>query len=191
VKAEPHNPQFTVVKDRRRTRVEIPPKRRWGLWALLTLYLGGWVVGEVFSLMSLMRDETPSPPPVFLAIWLIGWTAVGAYVLYVWAWHLGGREIIELGNGTLTKKRKLFGLGIPKKFAVAEITNLRILPQSLPMRDTEERVSAMMAEFWGLRGGIIAFDHGTKTYRFGFGVDEAEAQKIVEALDLGRTSTRE
>jgi hypothetical protein len=154
--------------------------------ALLTLFLGGWVVGEVFSLMSFLRDETPSP--VFLAIWVIVWTAVGAYVLYVWAWHLGGREIIELDDGMLTKKRELFGLGIPKKFAVAEITNLRILPQSLPMRDTEERVSAMMAEFWGLRGGIIAFDHGTKTYRFGFGVDEAEAQQIVEALDLGRTS---
>ena len=189
--AESPKPQFTVVKNRRRTRVEIPPKRRWGLWALLTAFLGMWVVGEVVPLMSFLRGDTPSPPAAFVVIWFTAWTAAGAYMLYAWAWHLGGQEIIELDDRTLTKKRELFGLGIPKKFNVAELTNLRILPQSLPMRETEERLTAMMAEFWGLRGGIMAFDHGTKTYRFGFGVDEPEAQQIMEALGLGRSSARE
>jgi hypothetical protein len=40
----------------------------------------------------------------------------------------------------------------------------------------------MMAEFWGLRGGIIAFDYRAKTYRFGFGVDEPEAQELMKVL---------
>jgi hypothetical protein len=148
----------------------------------MTVFLGIWVVGEVAALTSLLRDDTPSPPAVFLVVWFIFWTAGGAYMLYAWAWHLGGQEIIELDDRTLTKKREVFGLGIPKRFNIAEITNLRILPQSLPMRETEERLTAKMAEFWGLRGGIMAFDHGAKTYRFGFGVDESEAQELMEVL---------
>jgi hypothetical protein len=40
----------------------------------------------------------------------------------------------------------------------------------------------MMAEFWALHGGIMAFDYGAKTYRFGFGVDEPEAQELMEVL---------
>ena len=182
MKAGPPKPQFTVLRDRRQIRVEIPPKRRWGLWVLLTVFLGFWVVGEVAPLLSFLGDDTPSPPAIFLVIWFVFWTAAGAYMLYAWAWHLGGREVIKLDDRTLTKKRELFGLGIPRKFNIAEITNLRILPQSLPMRETEERLTAMMAEFWGLRGGIMAFDYGAKTYRFGFGVDEPEAQELMEVL---------
>jgi hypothetical protein len=182
VKAGPLKFQFTVVRNHRRIRVEIPAKRRWGLWVLLTVFLGIWVVGEVAPLLSFLRDDTPSPQAVFLVIWLTFWTAAGAYMLYAWAWHLGGQEVIELDDRTLTKKRELFGLGIPRKFNIAEITDLRILPQSLPMRETEERLTVMMAEFWGLRGGIMAFDYGAKTYRFGFGVDEPEAQELMATL---------
>ena len=32
-------------------------------------------------------------------------------------------------------------------------------------------------------GGNIAFDYGAKTYRFGSGIDEAEARKIVGLLE--------
>jgi len=35
---------------------------------------------------------------------------------------------------------------------------------------------------WGLTGGHIAFDYGAKTYRFGAGVDEAEAKQIVKQI---------
>lgn len=181
MRVEPTKSQATVTQDGRRARVEIPPRRRWALWAWLTVLLGVWAVGEIVPLMSFLRGAMPSPL-VFLTTWLITWTAAGAIMLYAWAWHLGGREVIEFDDRTLTKKRELFGVGISKRFNVVEIANLRILPQSLPMRDTEERLTAMMAEFWGLRGAIIAFDHRAKTYRFGFGVDEREAQKIMEAL---------
>ena len=182
MRVEPPKPQFTVTENRRRTRVAIPAKRRWTLWSLLTVNLAVWSIGEIMVPILFLRGATPSPPLVFVASWFIAWTLAGAFMIHAWAWHLGGREIIELDDQTLTKKRELFGFGIPKKFNVAEITNLRILPQSLPMRDTEERLTAMMAEFWGLRGGIMAFDYGPKTYRLGFGVDEPEAQQIMEAL---------
>ena len=36
--------------------------------------------------------------------------------------------------------------------------------------------------FWGLGGGLVAFDYGAKTFRVGAGIDEAEAKRIVDAL---------
>jgi hypothetical protein len=37
--------------------------------------------------------------------------------------------------------------------------------------------------FWGIGGGLIAFDYGAKTFRFGASLDEAEAQDIVKELN--------
>ena len=36
--------------------------------------------------------------------------------------------------------------------------------------------------FWGLGPGKIKFDYGFKTYSFGLGVDDAEANYIIEIL---------
>jgi hypothetical protein len=36
--------------------------------------------------------------------------------------------------------------------------------------------------FWGIGGGLIAFDYGAKTFRFGASVDESEARDIVSEL---------
>ena len=41
---------------------------------------------------------------------------------------------------------------------------------------------ASALQFWGIGGGLIAFDYGAKTFRFGAGVEEAEAQGIVTRL---------
>ena len=37
-------------------------------------------------------------------------------------------------------------------------------------------------QFWGIGGGPIAFDYGSRTFRFGASVDEAEARDIVNQL---------
>jgi hypothetical protein len=35
---------------------------------------------------------------------------------------------------------------------------------------------------WGVGGGALAFDYGPRTYRFGSGLDDAEAREVLEAL---------
>jgi hypothetical protein len=39
-----------------------------------------------------------------------------------------------------------------------------------------------MGYLWGMSGGLIAFDYGAQTFRFGAGVDEAEAKHILEKI---------
>jgi hypothetical protein len=37
-------------------------------------------------------------------------------------------------------------------------------------------------QFWGIGGGVIAFDYGAATVRFGAGLDEGEAKSIVATM---------
>lgn len=37
-------------------------------------------------------------------------------------------------------------------------------------------------QLWGIGGGVIAFDYGAKTHRFGAGLDEVEAKLTVTAI---------
>ena len=37
-------------------------------------------------------------------------------------------------------------------------------------------------QLWGVGGGVLAFDYGARTYRFGAGLDEAEAKQVVIAI---------
>ncbi len=37
-------------------------------------------------------------------------------------------------------------------------------------------------QFWGVGQGIITFDYGAKTFRFGSGLDEAEAKMILSEI---------
>ena len=48
--------------------------------------------------------------------------------------------------------------------------------------DSSSLQRALDGERDGIGGGLIAFDYGAKTFRFGAGVEEAEAQGIVTRL---------
>lgn len=37
-------------------------------------------------------------------------------------------------------------------------------------------------QLWGIGGGVIAFDYGATTHRFGAGLDEVEAKLAVTAI---------
>jgi hypothetical protein len=85
-----------------------------------------------------------------------------------------GREIIILRSGTLAIRRDVLGLGRTCEYDLAHTKNLRLSPVTWNPYD----FSAAMS-FWGVGGGLIAFDYGAKTFRFGASVDVSEARDIV------------
>ena len=71
---------------------------------------------------------------------------------------------------------KNVGIGLKKRFEANEIKNFR----------TEKIETGMFSKngwaFWGLGPGQIKFDYGLKTFSFGLGVDDSEANYLVELL---------
>jgi len=151
--------------------ITIPAKKNWLVILFLGFWVTGWLFGEGSAIHELLRVHTSSGAPMnantrvgtnlFMMVWLVGWTAGGGFAALVWLWNLAGVERILLGPSTLATKR--------------DILDLRVSASPFNFNNR-------MSPFQMMNSGTIAFDYGAKTFRFGMGLDEAEAQQIIERL---------
>jgi hypothetical protein len=145
---------------------------------LLVLFLTAWLVGWAFGEVSVTREllfGRPREASLFLAAWLAMWTVGGGWAIYTWLWMAVGKEIVSLRPGVLSIRRDVLGLGRTHEYDLAHVRHLRLAPQA---SDPFGWSGGM--RFWGMGSGLIAFDYGAKTFRFGAAVDEAEASQIDE-----------
>jgi hypothetical protein len=108
-----------------------------------------------------------------MVVWLVGWTAGGAYAAYAWVWTVFGREVVRLDGVVLSVSRQPIGIPRRRDFDWQEVRNLRI------DRGRIRRWDLQRTPF----DGRIAFDYGARTYRLGQGVDEAEAAMLIRELE--------
>jgi len=155
----------------------IPSRKNIFLILFLAAWLVGWAVGEITVPMTFIKGIKDMGALIFSSAWLVAWTIGGGFAIYIWLWNIAGKEIITINNLTLIIKRDLFGHGKEKEYETSYISNLRISPQPF----NPFNFSASL-QFWGIGGGIFAFDYGSRTYRFGSGVDEAEANQIINTI---------
>jgi hypothetical protein len=116
-------------------------------------------------------------PKLFLGAWLLMWTVGGGVAIFAWLWMAKGVERILLRGDALVLKREVSGVGRTREYDLSHVGNLRVAPASWNPYDWS---SAM--QFWGIGGGLIAFDYGARTFRFGSSIDEAEARDIADQL---------
>src|SRR5438105_15484135 len=83
----------------------IPVKKNWFTILFTGAWLGIWVVSEL-SVAGMLVARLPKVADAFMIFWLTGWTIGGLFVFRVFLWNISGREIITIGQGTLTIKRK-------------------------------------------------------------------------------------
>ena len=156
--------------------IRVPSKRNVFVMLFLLAWLVAWGFGEVMVSRELLLGD-PGASALFLVVWLIMWTLGGGLAIYAWLRMLAGSERVVLGRGVLAIRTELFGVGPAREYDLMHVKNLRI-----------ERLSAWPTDmgatlrFWGIGGGPIAFDYGSKTVRFGAGLDDAEARDIIAEL---------
>lgn len=156
--------------------VVIPANRNAFILLFLSAWLVGWAFGEVSAAQEVLSGRAGGAS-LFLVAWLAMWTVGGGWAIYTWLWMAAGKEIVSLRPGELCLKRDTFGLGRTHEYDLAQVKELRVSPQ---VADPFGWSGGM--RFWGLGGGLVAFDYGAKTFRFGGSVDEAEASQIVAEL---------
>lgn len=158
--------------------ITIPTKKNWAIVLFLGFWLFAWCFGEFFAIRELTGGGSGAPD-LFLFVWLGGWTIGGFFAFRALCWMVIGKEIITIGQGALTidKRGALFYRS--KTYDLREAKNFRAI---------EDRAS--LGVFGSRRGsiynldknGTIRFDYGMQTIKFGDGLDEAEANFILQKL---------
>ena len=152
----------------------IPPKRNWFIILFMGFWLCMWAIGEIMVPLQFLKGEIRGVTEIFVLGWLGAWTVGGVFAIYLWLWNLMGRQIITIQGHTLTTRRDIGGYGFDKKYDLTQVRDLRVNAKGSNAWDYSGSL-----EFLGLGGGLVAFDYGTKTYRLGAGLDEAEAKLVV------------
>ncbi len=181
---EPPKGRAKITELGDRVMIEIPMRPKdfveWGKWLFvflsLTVWLIGWAAGEIFAprkLGLLPQPERWTPPDsLFLSLFLTGWlilrTAGGILAGGFWLMlllMLVMREVIMASPMSLDIVTR--PIGRLRRYRLTEISNLRVEGSA------EEKT---------LLKGVIAFDYGAATIRFGYTIDPAEARQIVALL---------
>jgi len=158
--------------------ISIPSYRQWFQILFLCFWLCGWAVGELSTISGLfLYQDSFQASNRFMLLWLIGWTVGGLFAISTLFWQLAGKELVEINGMGIKLSRRVWGVGWSQQYAAADIQDLRVSPQPVTHYRRSRRLN-----YWGSTEGVIAFDYGAKTIRFGGGVDEAEAKQIVKTI---------
>ncbi len=173
----PPSPKATTRQTADGLQIVIPSTKNWFQTIFLGAWLVGWAFAEVFTVSTVFGGGTAGAVDLFLIAWLIGWTVGGVYAFGMFSWSLAGREIIAIGSSRLTIRHEVFGLARSREYVLSDIQKLRVNPHS---SDTSGH--GFFSSFWGPRGGLVAFDYGPSTVRFGDAIEEAEASQLIEKI---------
>lgn len=168
---KPSGPRHTVTETSDGIAICIPSQRNIFLLAFLTVWLCGWIVGEGTLLTTAEED------PAFTFVLLCVWTLGGALAMAGWLWQLNGCEVITVSPAIISIRRQVFGYGFTKHFDASAVRQMRVAPIAYNPFDFRSGMA-----FWGFGRGLVAFDYGFKTFRFGGGVEEPEARLIVKTV---------
>lgn len=189
----PPLPRFKVEKHETMTRIIIPSRKNWGaiLFSIMILIPWGSVEFGTLSIIMNAVKGTISGMESFsgslvdlgigwamLLVWFFLWTVAGGFAIYPLLWNLAGQEVIGMNSTSLTVTQKIISYSRPKEYDFIHIRDLRVSQPSY----SPWPAYGLFKMFWGLSEGIIAFDYGAKTYRFGSGLDEAEAKMILAEI---------
>jgi hypothetical protein len=185
-------------------RLVIPTRPVWPVALFLTVWLGGWTMGEVFAARQLLFGSEPWFAKGFLLFWLTGWTVGGAVA---WAFFLGAcglaRETVWRDGPDLCVRWGVWGLGWTTRYAatamgplvaperVAEQSRpptggggLVVAPDEGPLRPGRAgSLSGALYRAGGLSPGV-RFSYFGSEKSVGAGLDEGQAARLAEVMAL-------
>ena len=156
--------------------VIVPAKKSGFISGFLVLWMLAWSYGEL-SIIGRLIHGNDQFADAFMMIWSCAWSLGGFVAVLLWLWNLKGREIILISNTEIRRYREFVLFSRSELYECRHVNNLRVNEIDLSSPDMVRG-----PEFWGLSGGMISFDYGEGTGKFGLGIGDEEANRIVEVV---------
>ena len=176
-KRQPTDARITITDTSQGLRIVMPCRRSWFVILFLVFWLCGWAVAEVMVANQFLNGDAPPEGEFFMMTWFGVWTVGGVFAIYAWLWQVMGKEMVTVHGQTFITRRDIGGLGFDKEYDLLQMRDLRVGQVGFNPLEFSSSL-----QLWGVGGGVIAFEYGEKTYRFGAGLDEAEAKQAVTAI---------
>jgi hypothetical protein len=163
----------------------LPPYKDVGTMVLMPLFFLAWSFGGIVGMPNLLSGKVyelnPSISPIFLTlfllVWLICWAMAEMYIIYVIARMYFGQEIVEITESSFIVRQQVFGFSNEQIYQLSDLWNLRITAKK-PMTPFKNQYKP-----WNGQGEhTLAFDTRLGTVRFGAGISETKAAKILEIM---------
>lgn len=176
-KKRPSPPRITITDRPDELRIVMPNRRSLFVIIFLGFWICGWAVGTVMAPAQFLKSTAQLGEEWLMLTWFVVWMVGGVLAIYAWLWQVIGKETVTVRGHTLATRREMRGFGFGKDYNLVQMTDLRVGQAGF---DPMDLTSAL--QLWGIGGGVIAFEYGAKTRRFGAGLDETEAKQVVESL---------
>jgi len=159
----------------------IPAKKDSFVLIFLTLAFVGFLALEFFDPNHVFHSENGRPDAdLMLRLTLVAFGIFLAGAL--WWWYLSGKEVIAFSAGEITIHKE-HTLGKAKTYLLNEAYNFRVVKAKAPDPRAIRSGRRRLPKPWNIvNSGTIQFDYGTKMITFGFELDPAEAEYILERL---------
>jgi hypothetical protein len=163
----------------------LPTYKNAGTMSLFPIFLLPWGFGWILGMLSLfsgrLYELNPTQSPIFLTlfliVWLICWTIAGGYIVYSVTCMLFGQEIVEITENSFIVRQQVFGFSNEQIYNLPDIWNLQTIPKE-PMTPFKNQYKT-----WNGQGDhTLAFDTHLGTIRFGAGISDRKAAKILEIV---------
>lgn len=192
--SQPTPTHYTVEDQGNSQRFIIPSRKIWFVIATTGFGVLIWTIGSIilaFFLPALFSSILNPPDAeeigvlhiiiaaIILAM-LVFWAFLGVFIVRIFLWHIGGKEIIDVTPQSIKLCRQIFNLGRTKVYHAEGIKNLRFAPPS-----KAPNLSDTAVDPYGISLTIdwLAFEYNnTKTIWFASGIDEAEAKHLLDII---------
>lgn len=173
--------RITVTDTSGELRIIIPGRRSWFVICVLGFWICCWAVAEVMVASQFLNGDAPPEGELFMLVWFGVWTVSGMLAIYAWLWQVFGKEIAIVRGQMFKIRRDIGRFGFDKEYDFFQVRNLRVGQVAFNPLEFSSSL-----QLWGIGGGVIVFDYGAKTHRFGAGLDEVEAKQAVTAIKSHR-----
>jgi hypothetical protein len=152
------------------TEVRVAAPRSWTMIVFLLFWMIGWAGGEVAAWRMVSTTDIPPSAYAYVGAWILLWTLGGVAGAVGLLWALAGHETVAVRGDTLTLRRAAGPLGKRWSFPRAGVRDLRYVPPH--SGDRRSRAGP----------GMVGFEHGKRSIRFGAYLGADDARAVVDAL---------
>ncbi|MBN1992872.1 MAG: hypothetical protein JW953_09205 [Anaerolineae bacterium] len=153
------------------------------IWTIGCITLAIFLPGLFNSMLNATDGQEIGVFHVAIAVVLLAslvfWIFLGVFIVRIFLWHIGGKEIIEITPQSIKLRRQIFNLGRTKVYPLKHVKNLRFAP---PAQAPDLPDIAVDPYGISLTIDWLAFEYDKKTIWFARSLNETEARHLLKAI---------